>query len=54
MYDTLRPDLLTATEAQRQQMRLDPTAVVSYSLFKGAGVFVEEMMLTKLVDDSAW
>lgn len=33
MYDTLRPDLLTATPEQREAMRLDPTAVVEKSLF---------------------
>ena len=34
MYDTLRPDLLTATEHQRSIMSVDPTAVVSWDLFK--------------------
>lgn len=34
MYDTLRPELLTATDAQRRAMKSDPTTVVSYSLFK--------------------
>jgi NAD-dependent SIR2 family protein deacetylase len=34
MYDTLRPDLLTATEAQRRRMREEPTTVVSWDLFK--------------------
>lgn len=34
MYDTLRPELLTATPQQRQSMRHDPTAVVSWSLFR--------------------
>ena len=33
MYDTLRPELLTATEAQRQSMRENPTSVVSWDLF---------------------
>ena len=30
MYDTLRPELLTATAAQRRAMALDPTTVVSW------------------------
>eukprot|EP01134_Creolimax_fragrantissima_P000049 CFRG0049T1 len=34
MYDTLQPDLLTATSAQRQQMKDDPTHVVSFALFR--------------------
>ena len=34
MYDTLRPELLTATPRQREAMRADPTAVVSWSLFQ--------------------
>jgi NAD-dependent SIR2 family protein deacetylase len=34
MYDTLRPDLLTATESQRRRMREEPTTVVSWDLFK--------------------
>ena len=34
MYDTLRPELLTATPAQRQMMENEPTAVVSWDLFK--------------------
>jgi len=34
MYDTLRPDLLTATERQRMMMKMDPTAVVSWEVFK--------------------
>jgi NAD-dependent SIR2 family protein deacetylase len=33
MYDTLKPELLTATDAQRTQMVRDPTAVVSRELF---------------------
>ena len=33
MYDTLRPELLTATEAQRRSMSIDPTAVVSWDVF---------------------
>jgi NAD-dependent SIR2 family protein deacetylase len=33
MYDTLRPELLTATEAQRRAMRSDPTQVVSIDVF---------------------
>jgi len=33
MYDTLRPDLITATPKQREAMRLDPTVVVEKSLF---------------------
>ena len=34
MYDTLRPDLLTATPAQRRLMAANPTAVVDIDLFK--------------------
>jgi hypothetical protein len=34
MYDTLKPELLTATEAQRSYMRADPTAVVSSDIFE--------------------
>ena len=33
MYDTLRPELITATEAQRDRMRVDPTTVVDIRLF---------------------
>jgi NAD-dependent deacetylase sirtuin 2 len=33
MYDTLKPELLTATAAQRAQMASDPTSVVSRDLF---------------------
>ena len=33
MYDTLRPDLITATTAQRAAMRADPTAVVQRDMF---------------------
>ena len=33
MYDTLQPELLTATEAQRRRMLGDPTAVVSKEVF---------------------
>ena len=34
MYATLRPELLTATQAQRDLMRDDPTRVVSLELFE--------------------
>jgi NAD-dependent SIR2 family protein deacetylase len=34
MYDTLRPELLTATPAQRRMMSADRTAVVDIDLFK--------------------
>ena len=34
MYDTLRPDLLTASDAERDAMRRDPTVVVSWDLFR--------------------
>jgi len=34
MYDTLRPELLTATEEQRKQMKYDPTFVVNKQLFR--------------------
>jgi len=33
MYDTLRPELLTATEKQIRMMRADPTKVVSAEIF---------------------
>ncbi|EKX38920.1 hypothetical protein GUITHDRAFT_115023 [Guillardia theta CCMP2712] len=33
MYDTLRPELLTASELERRAMRADPTAVVSWEIF---------------------
>lgn len=33
LYDTLQPDLLTATPSQREEMRLDPTAVFDRHLF---------------------
>eukprot|EP00978_Attheya_sp_CCMP212_P022907 scaffold69257_cov59-Attheya_sp.AAC.1 len=33
MYDTLRPDLITATPAQRQLMTCDPTYVVEREMF---------------------
>jgi len=33
MYDTLRPELLTATEEQRKDMKHDPTYVVNKRLF---------------------
>ena len=34
MYETLRPELLTASEGDRAIMASDPTAVVSWSLFE--------------------
>lgn len=34
MYDTLRPELLTATPIQRQMMDADPTKVVSWDIFQ--------------------
>jgi NAD-dependent SIR2 family protein deacetylase len=34
MYDTLRPELLTANVRQRQAMQDDPTTVVSWDLFR--------------------
>jgi hypothetical protein len=34
MYDTLRPELLTATEAQRKAMERDPVTVVTWDLFR--------------------
>ena len=33
LYDTLRPDLITATREQRAAMETDPTTVVSWSMF---------------------
>jgi NAD+-dependent protein deacetylase sirtuin 2 len=33
LYSTLKPDLITATEQQRDYMRFDPTAVVDIRLF---------------------
>jgi len=34
MYQTLRPELLTATERQKAEMKADPTTVVSWGLFE--------------------
>jgi NAD-dependent SIR2 family protein deacetylase len=34
MYDTLRPELLTANAKERKAMKLDPTTVVSWGLFQ--------------------
>jgi len=34
MYDTLRPELLTATDEQKRQMKIDPTFVVNKQLFR--------------------
>ncbi len=34
MYSTLNPDLFTATAAQRHAMRIDPTTIVSWDLFR--------------------
>ena len=34
MYDTLKPDLLTASDEHRELMRSDPTAVVSWTIFR--------------------
>ena len=34
MYDTLKPELLTATEQQRQLMAIDPTYVVERQMFR--------------------
>eukprot|EP00056_Hartaetosiga_gracilis_P007703 m.111440 g.111440 ORF g.111440 m.111440 type:complete len:135 (+) comp12764_c1_seq2:120-524(+) len=34
MYDTLRPELLTATTEQREMMETEPTTVVSWDLFE--------------------
>ncbi len=34
MYDTLRPELLTATASQRRQMQADPVTVVTWDLFR--------------------
>lgn len=34
MYDSLRPELLTATAKQRTMMKMDPTSVVSWDLFQ--------------------
>ena len=33
MYDTLRPQLITATEKERKLMSLDPTYVVEKNMF---------------------
>ncbi|KAL3935746.1 MAG: hypothetical protein SGARI_002847 [Bacillariaceae sp.] len=33
MYDTLQPDLITATPRERQLMKVDPTYVVSWDIF---------------------
>ena len=34
MYDTLKPELLTATDQERAEMRANPTHVVSWQLFR--------------------
>jgi NAD-dependent SIR2 family protein deacetylase len=34
MYATLKPELITATESQKQRMKYDPTEVVGISLFR--------------------
>jgi NAD-dependent SIR2 family protein deacetylase len=34
MYDTLKPDLITATPEQRNAMKMDPTAVVMWDMFR--------------------
>mmetsp|Transcript_10632 Transcript_10632/g.17474 ORF Transcript_10632/g.17474 Transcript_10632/m.17474 type:complete len:311 (-) Transcript_10632:162-1094(-) len=34
MYDTLRPDLITATRKQRKAMTRDPTEVICFDLFE--------------------
>ena len=34
MYDTLRPELLTADDVERAMMNHDPTVVVSWELFQ--------------------
>ena len=34
MYDTLQPELITATPQQQQWMRADPTAVVMWDMFR--------------------
>ena len=33
MYDTLQPDLITATPQQRRLMKMDPTYVVTWEIF---------------------
>lgn len=33
MYDTLRPELITATKKQKQRMKWDPTEVVDKQMF---------------------
>ena len=34
MYDTLKPELITASDQDRQLMRMDPTYVVSWEIFQ--------------------
>ena len=34
MYDTLKPELLTASDNEKAEMKYDPTTVVSWDLFK--------------------
>ncbi|KAL7553021.1 hypothetical protein ACHAWF_016902 [Thalassiosira exigua] len=42
MYDTLRPELITATETQRRLMQMDPTYVVEKGMFmKNAFPYLE-------------
>eukprot|EP01041_Mallomonas_annulata_P004555 gene4555-9036_t len=33
MYETLRPELLTATSSQKRKLKMDPTQVVSFDMF---------------------
>lgn len=40
MYDTLRPELLTATEAHRTDMARDPVSVVTWDLFKVTSLLI--------------
>ena len=56
MYDTLRPELLTATAAERRAMKRDPTVVVSWDLFKQNPIPYHEMRRPFIlgVADNKW
>lgn len=56
MYDTLRPELLTATEAQRRAMAAEPTAVVSWELFRSTPLPYLELRrpFIKGLADAVW
>eukprot|EP00520_Triparma_pacifica_P018744 CAMPEP_0118658364 /NCGR_PEP_ID=MMETSP0785-20121206/14527_1 /TAXON_ID=91992 /ORGANISM="Bolidomonas pacifica, Strain CCMP 1866" /LENGTH=324 /DNA_ID=CAMNT_0006551373 /DNA_START=175 /DNA_END=1148 /DNA_ORIENTATION=- len=54
MYDTLRPELLTATEQQRKMMKLEPTAVVSWDIFKNNQLPYLELRRPFILEGNSW